>query len=425
MRRSQLKLAAIFALRREPDFDKLRELRFCSDPEIHRLLRWLDESGLALYLLARLQNAHETDRLPSRFCLQLQTRFESNRKRTAVILAELNCLGTSLTEHRVPHAFLKGFTLVPDFCSAMELRHQSDIDILIAPEFAERAQLAVQERGYLMDEFLRTGEINFSKPRSKPPSIHDDVYTANFHPEVELHTSIWKDFDHVSLNVRSDSLSRVRVQETNGVRFACLSIEDTFVAQILHAFRHLLGSWIRVAWLFEIHCFIDRHAENEPLWSEIRQRTTADRQLRNAFGLVLQLTNQLFPSPIPEVMREWCIDPLPDPLSQWVIEFGTRWALSDLSGSKLSLLVHGEFIKEAASRRSYVWRRMFPFAGKPTIGRVRSQDVRTAVSAKVGEGGFLAKRALFHAASLCSFSIDAVRWARILRLCRKQGVIAS
>jgi Uncharacterised nucleotidyltransferase len=425
MRRDQLKLAAILALREQPDFANLWALGFSSDREMRRFLRWLDESGLALYLLGRLQNAHEIDRLPSLFCFRLQRRFESNRKRTAVILAALHQLSTSLTARRIPHAFLKGFTLVPDFCSAIELRHQSDIDILVSPEFAERAKLAMQERGYSMRELLRTGEIHFSKPRSKPPSIHDDIYTSNFHPEVELHMSIWKDLDHVSLNVRDDGLSRLRIQQINGVRLACLSIEDTFVAQILHAFRHLLGSWIRVAWLFEIHSFIVRHAENEPLWSEINERTTADPELRNAFGLVLQLTNQLFPSPIPNVMREWCIDPLPGPLSQWVAEFGTRWALSDLSGSKLSLLVHREFIKDAVSRRSYVWRRMFPFAGKPTLGRVHSQDVKTPVSAKVAEGRFLARRALFHAASLCSFSIDAVRWARILRLCRKQGAIAG
>lgn len=425
MRRGKLKLAAIFALRQEPDFAKLRALHLCSDHELRHFLRWLDESGLALYLQGRLQNAQETDHLPSRFCLDLQSRLESNRKRTAAILAVLSQLGAILAGHLVPHAFLKGFTLVPDFCSAVELRHQSDIDILIAPEFAERAKLVMQERGYSMEEFLRTGEIHFSKPRSKPPSIHDDIYTANFHPEVELHTSIWKDVDHVSLKVRSDVLSRIRIQEIHGVRFACLSLEDMFVLQILHAFRHLLGSWIRVSWLLEIHSFIVRHARNESLWSEIRDHAMEDTGLRNAFGLILQLTNRLFPSPIPKIMREWCVDPLPGPLNRWVNEFGTRWALSDLSGSKLSLLVHREFINDAASRRSYVWRRLFPLAGKPIIGRVYSHEVKTAVSAEVAEGMFLARRALFHAASLGAFSIDALRWARILRLCRKQGAIAS
>lgn len=425
MRKTRLKLAAVAALRDEPNFVELQLLHFCEDRDTRRFLRWLDESGLALYLLAQIHKSHQAPRLPAAFIQQLENRLESNRKRSQAMLVEVDNLSNMLTGRRISYAFLKGFSLVPDFCPNVELRHQSDIDILIDAKATREAAHAIRERGYSVEESLRTGEIHLAKPRTKPPSSHDDIYTPDFLPEIELHTSIWNDLDHVILRTPSGYLARCQIHEINGISFPCLSLEDMFLAQILHAFRHLLGSWIRVAWLFEIHSFIGRHVEDASLWLEVKARSSAHPEIRNVFGLMLGLTNELFLSPIPKVIWDWCVEPLPTPLKRWVSEFGMRWVLSDLTGSKLSLLVHMEFIQDARARRSYLWRRMFPLRGKPTIGCIQSGNQKMAALAKLAQGMFLTKRAFFHAASLGSFTLDAVRWTHILRAGRKQGAIIS
>jgi len=420
----QLKLAAISALRQPPEFSRLHLLQSCSERGIRCLLRWLDESGLALYLLARLEESGQTEPLPRSFISALHNRAFSNQKRADAMLVEVGRLSTVLTERAVHHAFLKGVTLVPEFCPVVALRHQSDIDILVSTESIDSAKRALRECGYSVEESLHTGEIHFSKPRTKPPSIHDDIYTSNFQPEVELHTSIWTVFDHVTLEIPHDFLTRVCTHHLNCGRFSRLSTADIFVAQILHGFRHLLGSWIRVAWLFEIHNFLIGYWDDRSLWLEITNRLSDDPRLRNVFGLMLSLTNELFPSPISEVLGEWCIAPLPAALRQWVAQFGTRWALANLSGSKLSLLAHKEFIEDPASRRSYLWRRMIPVQGRPGIGRVEHTDIKTSIASKLATSMFFAKRALFHAGSLASFGVDALRWSRVLAPARRRRAIS-
>lgn len=425
MIKDQLKLAAISALRQQPDFTNLRLFQFRNDREMRLLLRWLDESGLALYLLDRLQKSGEADQLPPGFVHQLELRLQSNRRRTAAISTELDKLSTVLTQRNIPHAFLKGFTLVPDFCPAIELRHQTDIDILVAAEYGDEASRAILQCGYSAEETFPGGEIQFSKPRNWVPSVHQDVYASEFHPEVDLHISVCRDFDHVVLKVPLDYLSRFRIKEVNGVRFSCLSLEDAFIVQVLHAFRHLLSPWIRVSWLLEIQYFMTCHFDDDSLWCGIKARAGDDPLLRNAFGLTLQLTNRLFPSRTPKILQDWCVESLSDSIKQWALEFGMRWALSDFSGSKLSLFVHREFIQNPGVWRSYMWRRMFPLRGKPSIGRVEPLDIKTSISSRKAELIFFARRAFFHTATLGSFALDAIRWFHLRQMTQKQRAISG
>lgn len=421
----QLKIDTISALHHEPDLSGLRRLRSSNDRGMRRFLRWLDESGLALHLLTRIRRSGEAENLPSSFVCQLERRLQSNRSRGHAMLAEQGKIGNALTEAGVPHAFLKGFTLIPDFCPAIELRHQADFDILISSEFIDTARRTMHECGYLAESSFATGELQFSQLGQKPASVNEDIYTPEFRHEVDVHRAIWDDLAHVELTAPTDYLGRVTFRELHGVRFACLSLDDSFIVQILHGFRHLLGSWLRVAWLFEIHTFLVRYCENAALWLAIKIRVGGEPAVRDAFGLMLRLTNCLFASPIPKLMRDWCIESLPDALNQWVSTFGMRWALSGISGSKLSLFAHREFIHNARSRRSYLWRRILPFGGKPTIGRIEASDFRTAAWAQLAQGAFLAKRALFHAGSLGSLAVDAVRWSHTLHATRRQRVIGS
>ncbi len=414
MRKNDMKLAVLSVLRADPDFSQLHVLGGASDREFRAFLRWLDQSGLALYLGWRLRQHGKFGKVPAQLRVYLENSLKSNHRRTEAMLCDFQKVSECFRARRIRHAFLKGFTLVPEFCPRAHLRHQSDIDILISAECEEDARAAIFECGYSLERKLPGGETHFSTPVTRIPLADDDIYRADYQKEIEVHTSIWQDIDHVSFHAPIDCLIRTGAREIKGIPFVSLSQEDVIIAQVLHVFRHVLSSWVRLSWLWEIYYFLSHHADDPLLWSAVRERAGNDPLLKNAFGFVLGLTNRLFASPIPEVLRCWCVDTLPDRINCWVSEFGTRWALSEIVGSKLSLFVHKEFVREPELWRAYFWRRMLPFAGKPALSKTNSRSTRRLRGFTMQHRLFQARRLVFHARSLVSFPVEAWRWKRAL-----------
>lgn len=413
MRRIHRKLAVLSALRADPDFSKLQLAGAGSEREMRVFLRWLDQSGVALYLLWKLRESGELENVPSQFRVQLERRLESNRRRSELMLSELQRVSECLRSRGIRHAFLKGLTLVPAFSPEPRLRHQSDIDILISEEMADEAKTAILACGYSPRREMHH-ETRFAMPLTRIPSAADDIYRADYHKQIELHTSIWGKVGHVSLEVPVDCLDRTRVRHIQGFAFASLAEEDAFLLQVLHAFRHFLSSWVRLSWLWEIHHFLACRREDAALWLAVRDRAGDDPVLKNTFGLILGLTNQLFGSPIPEVLREWCIETLPDRVKCWLATFGTPWALSEIPGSKLTLFIHNEFIREPGLWKPYLWKRMIPFAGRTSLGEMDSPNAETAVRFSIKQQVFRAGRLAYHANSLFSLSLEAFRWKHAL-----------
>lgn len=407
-----LRLAVLSALRPNPDFSKVQALAARNERESRSFLRWLDQSGLALYLVWQLQENGAFRNAPARLRSHLQSALQLNRARTDAMLLDFEKVSGSLRTRGVRHAFLKGFTLAPEFCPEPYVRHQSDLDILISPEDTGEARAAILDCGYLLERKLAGGETHFSTKLTRVPSVRDNIYRADYQKEVELHISIWEDVEQVSLRAPTDCLERTRERHITGIPFTCLSREDAVVAQFLHAFRHFLSSWIRLSWLWEIHYFLSRHPADSSLWISVKTRAGDDPVLRNAFGLILQLTNRLFASPIPGALREWCIDPLPERISCWVLGLGTGWALSEIPGNKLSLLVHKEFMRESALWKPYLWRRLVPLQGKPSLSKSGSPGAEAPFRFKVSHRIFQARQLAFHAQSLISFPYQAWLWNR-------------
>jgi len=346
---------------------------------------------------------------------------DANRKRTELMLVECGRVSECLQKKGIRHAVLKGITLVPDFSPALGLRHQSDIDFLIPAESIGQARAAIFECGYLFERNPMSGEFNFSAPLTRLPSVADDIYQTDYHKQVELHTSIWDDMDCVCLEPPGDCIGRARMREIGGLTLPTLASPDAFLMQTLHAFRHFLSSWTRVSWLWEIHyCVITQNA-NTATWAAIAQRGGDDPVMKNAVGLVLRVTNQVFGTPLPQALREWCIETLPEPIECWAAHFGTRWALCGMSGSKLTLLIHKQFIRNPKLWKPYVWKRMIPLRSKRSLGKIDSAHVALRVRFMLGKGASQARRLAFHAGTLISLPLEVSRWQYALYRARSRG----
>jgi len=429
MRNAALKAIVVSALRRDPDFSQLPQLRDCSSAHQSRLLRWLDQSGLALYFLDRLRTYRVADALPASLLQALEKRLQSNRERTADMFEEFRRLVASFSDRGIRFCAIKGPTLIPDLCPAPHLRHQTDFDFLIAPESFSTTAKVLRSRGYSQTELRPTGEATYTTPLLHVPSAKDDIYAKPRHREVDLHPSLELDFYGVSMHTPSDQLARLQQKTLQSLTFPALAADDIFSLQVLHAFNHLLGSWIRLSWLLEISRFLSLHHNDSALWSSVinRQRPGERAQgnvnNRNAFGLILSLTQLLFLRPIPRALGDWCVQPLPTPIKAWVDQFGLRFALSNVDGAKVSLFVHREFFDDHRAWRSYVFTRILPLGRRSSIGNVSSAASVARMRARISQWLHSAGRVLFHAREFVSFPVEAIRWKRALRAALRQRAL--
>jgi hypothetical protein len=414
MRDAALKRAILNTLALNPRLADLKALRDCDATKTKKLLLWLDHSGLALYFLHRLQSLNAINRVPEYFYQALESRAPKNRLRAQNMLCEFERLNHSFVRHGAKYCAIKGFTLVPDFCPDPFLRHQTDFDFWIEPASVPKAAVALEECGYKLEESA-DGEMTFATPLSHIPSHRDDIYDAPRHRQVDLHTVLWHDKDCVPLSAPADCFHWMERRTVQGVSFPSLAPDDMFLLQVVHAFQHLLGSWVRLSWLYELDFFLGNHEHDTDFWEAVSLRTGFDPQLRNALGLILRLTSLLFSRPLPSVLEKWCVAPLPREMEAWVERFGAEWALSDFPGQKLTLFVHKSFFNDAKSWQKYLLGRIFPLHFRSSIMELANFTCKVKTKAVASRYVRVFGRAAFHVCEAGSLAVNAVRWRRALR----------
>jgi hypothetical protein len=150
------KRAVLAASSFRPDFSGLATFPPLESENGQRLLRWLDRSGLSLVLLRRLQTSEATHSIPARWCDALDKRWSRNVLRMRDMFEEFNRVNNAFRAHDVTAVALKGFTLAPDFCEDLTLRHQTDFDFLVHQDSVGRAAYALQDCGYSTSELNKT-----------------------------------------------------------------------------------------------------------------------------------------------------------------------------------------------------------------------------------------------------------------------------
>ena len=415
------KRALLAALGCEPEFSHLRNLPALSSQGGRNLLRWLDRGGLALALLRRLQNHKAEPQISEAWLHILEQRQARNLDRTRDMLEEARRVNAALRLFDVTAAFLKGFTLSPDFCDDPALRHQTDFDILVPPGSVHRAADALRSCGYSTPFLSESGETCFLTPLEHIPSANADLYDIQRQRQDDLQTSVEDSCSWLPVETPQDCLAHAHPQNICGVEFLSLSLEDKFLVQVLHAFRHSFRSWIRLSWLLEIACCMEKRRENSALWHRVTRRAGPTRLTKSIFAFVLGLTNRLFHTPVPSVLSSWASEAMTLPLRAWLEHFAIDWAISDWPGSLNNLFLTAEFIPDPSLRRQYWRSRLLPEKRHASLGAVTTTSPRKFLQLQAARLSYVAHRAVAHLKEIAALPRQQLRWKRALESSGRPG----
>lgn len=382
-------------------------------------LPWLDDSGLALYLLDRKNRSGLRQALPVEIEARLRANLDSNRRRLAEMKEEFESLNRRFEAAGVEYAVLKGFALIPDYCPDAGLRSQYDYDYLVAEGSLAKAQQVLEAVGYSKKVqspgFERAGESLFAAEPLSLPSPDANFYSADIPRTVELHLGLWEpNRDMISLDVPNDVLGRKCLVNWEGLRFPVLADEDALVLQALHAFQHTLDYWCRPSCFLEIAYFIARRRSDSAFWERFRSRLEGRRRLFEIVGLVFAMAESLFKAPIPTEVRAWTTEKLSAALSLWVQRHGWNWALARFPGSKLSLLVHRQFIEDADLWKEVMLNRLFPIHRPAKVVEPGNPTLSSRTLATCGQWKFVWSRLRFHLGGFLGYAWELPRWKLVL-----------
>ncbi|HEX6881070.1 MAG TPA: nucleotidyltransferase family protein [Terriglobales bacterium] len=337
------------------------------------LLRWLDQSGLALYLANRVQQHGLEGSLSPELEAELVIRLRANRVRTRGMLGEFARVVRGLETRSIQYCVLKGFTLYPEFCAEPWLRHQSDLDILVDSASIPVARVALGELGYLSAGQEPSGELRFEIPPARVACAEDFLYKADWHRQVEIHVKFYESVNGVTLRPNENWCGAVERRVVGQISYPSLNLSHRIVTQLLHAFRHILHGWVRVGWLYEISRILPL-LHDESGWRKADDVLGCDVRTREACGVVVALTNRAFQQELPYLVEKRWVQPLRPALKDWVKRYGMEWLLSDFPGSRLSLLLHREFVDSGWEWQKYRASRLRRTLGAITISKLSNPN---------------------------------------------------
>ena len=374
--------------------------------EWQRALPWLDSSGLALHFLHKLETLDAESVLPCSVRARLQRNFADNAQRNAALAEEMRAIHAHFEARTVNFAVLKGYSLIPEYCSMPALRHQCDLDYLVAQDHLSSATHGLRALGYVRVR-KSPGTFTFSRSIGHLPG-RGEIYKPGLNVSVELHTSLWDNNDVAVLESLPQVLARRRMHQACGLVFPALAREDLFIHQCMHVLSHILQFWIRLSWLYEIATFLSAARTDSRFWRAVDGRIGDASYIARAVGFVASLAAEVFGG---EPLPAW--SDIPDPLRLWVSQYGLPWAMHDLPGSKLSLFIFREFMNEE-QWRDLARRRLFPFHRPHSATQVSDLHPRRSLRAHFAESRYAGQRFIFHCREAWHYFRERPRWRRLL-----------
>ena len=414
------KRAILAALRSTPDYSQLEVFRKFRKADLLKALRWLDQSGLSLYLLSRLHDDSAQHCLPPPLLDALEQRLKANRERTNEWLRDFQIISEALTEGNVRFVALKGFTLVPDFCPRFELRHQADIDLWVEHRCVEEALSHLAQRGFTPRTIGPGQHISLAGGGEERVSLDESIYRPGRFRRLELHGSLLENGIPIEMQYPTGQWERARHCVCGNISFLSLALADMFVYQTYHAFKHLLCYWARPSWLYEIARFLELTHANDSLWTDVCDSIGENATLRDGVGMIVHLVEQLFSPRMSSILAARCLRRLPPEITVWNRYFGESVVFSSPMGNKVALLMQRRFITDPAVWSQHFWRRLLPFRTDLALTEICGKMLVPTFADRWNQVRLTFRKAWFHVISLFTYSFHALRW-RFLRSSGVQG----
>jgi Uncharacterised nucleotidyltransferase len=388
----------------------------------NRALTWLDHSGLALYFLQRLTARKATARIPPNVLFELEQRKQENQLRVASMRGTFAAINRGFEDAAVRYAVLKGFSLVPEYCSDASLRSQSDFDYLIEPGSAALAQRVLSEQGYVLKK--QTGnEFIFWIPSAEATRPRQQ-YSPRAPWVVELQLTVWdSSLFRVPIAFPDHRFDRMGIHEWDGLRFPCLTPEEMFLGQLMHAFRHVLWGWVRLSWLFEISFFLHHRIEDTALWAQLDQLVGDQPLLKECMAVIALMAADIFDAPIPPALREWSNSIRPS-VNVWLRNYSRDWLFqkfprqqfSLFSPAKLVLFLQEQYLPNRQTRTGEQRRVLFPWARLRRLAQPPSVPGTTAIGAIKEKCRWLALHLIYHFGANLRYLRELPRWRHLNKL---------
>jgi hypothetical protein len=418
----ELAEAVVGCLRLGGEGPDVTGLRHFKARDWRRTFRWLDRSGLTLYLLRRLHDLGATELLPPTIVARLEGNATENRRRLDYIANEFASINQRFQRAGVNFAVIKGFSLVPEFCPDASLRAASDLDYLVDKTSLRVAKRVLEEAGYCAQRFSDI-HFAFGRPSSKIPKLSDDPYSCETKPLVELHLAFCNGNENrVLVNEPEFRLDQTVNHNWQGLRFPVLKEEDALVLQILHVFQHTLDCWVKLCWLLEIGYFLKEHPSHTQFWDRIDVRQREVPCLAEFAAIVMGLANRVFAAPMPPIAEKWmqCLRPgarvwLAHYAWTWIIRHHPYDSLDLFSTAKLPLLLHREFVPDPRVRKELTQQHLFPWKRPERIALPTDRTAASFLTAGWLQWQFVLQRLMFHFGSSLRYCCEVPRWRRLNR----------
>ena len=392
-----------------------RDLSGFSASEWSRHIGVLDRVGLALPLYARLLENGNCSGLPLQALAALEQRRCDNKQRMSSMLLTFGQAVEALRQAGVRFVCVKGFSLIPEYLTELWLRHQIDFDLLVAPDDALRAQQALETLGYRLTA-IDGAERRLRIPVSRPLALDAYLYNPQEGGAIELHSGFWEaGAEALPLHCPGDALEQAEMHTVGSVSFSRLARHHAFLYQVLHVFRHFLGSWARLLWLYEIAAYMHRHRDDDAHWRKVHALLCADERMAEAAALVLLSAQDLFGCPIPRALKNVCTLPAGSPVRLWISQYAQRWLLTDMPGNKLNLLLQRHFFSDSHAWRRYLASRLAPRGKSPMLCEGIERNVARSFAYRAANLRFQASRIWHHLKTGAGFAVASIAWKLNMR----------
>jgi hypothetical protein len=400
----------------------LSVFRGASRRDWEKLVRWIDDSGIAFYFLAKLRESKSEEAVPEWALSVLERNYAANRKRTDFMWQRFGFLNRQFEDAGVKYAVLKGFSHVPQFSPKSDLRHQGDLDYLVDEQSLSSAQRVLEEAGYFLKPLISDQEFVYV-PQETANLTPDDgrCYEPQFHA-VELHLDVWdSDLNRLPIMSSQFSVERTVVHSLKGLAFPALSDEDAYVLQMLHTCKHLFTYWVRMSCLLEIAYFLRHRALDAALWGRVEERVGDNHVLRELTVMVTELVSGLFAAPIPALICEWGKDIRPS-VRVWIDNYARQCAFWDVPvyrfrmfpDSKLILLLHRQY-QELCDEKHAVRDQLIAPSRLSRIKTAVRKEPKLLLDRSWWKRQRIAGRTWFHLMAGVRYICELPRWQRLNR----------